>query len=865
MYNSVVEVLKIKKNIARIMIIFIIVIVFSLKTNAESIDTDLQGKRILFISSYSPSFNTFFNQVEGLSSVFDETEAVFDIEFMDTKRFYTEENIHNFLISLQYKIEHSEKYDLIIAGDDNALDFLMTNEDLFPDQPIVFLGINDVNKAKSIAEDARITGIYESVSLEGTIKLARALMPDAKKVFALVDNTVTGQTIKEMYLELGAFENEFVLETIDLKEMTFNEYEEELKKIPSKDIVLLIAAHRDITGETLTYQEGVDITLRNLEQPVFGLYDFIMDSGLLGGEVVSFYEQGRLAGEIGKKILNGDKIEDMEIVANQNIKMLDYEIFSKYNLEDNKLPKDIVYVNREENYFLKILPYLILILVVISVEGMLILYLRNNIKNRKIAEHELIRKKEDLLVSNEELLTLNEEMAASNEDLSESNEKLSNALQKIEEQQKEIIDLIFIDSLTKLKNRRAINELVHQWLEETKGDMVFSILFLDVDNFKLINDSFGHDFGDKVIIGTSSRLESLETDAIKIGRFGGDEFLIIYRDRNLNRLPEFLNELESLFKKPFVIDNHTIFLTVSIGAAIYPIHGVGEEELIKKADMALYKAKESGKNRAVIYNQKMIEELEDKVIFQSCLRSDFENGEFYMHYQPLYEAKTDRFVGAEALIRWKNSEFGQVSPIKLIKVAEEMGIIIKIGKWVLREACNFAKKINQQSDVDLIISINISSVQMMHPDFIKDFSVIMQDVGVNPKYICLEITETMLFQIPDDNINIIDKLKAMGVCIALDDFGTGYSSLSYFKNIPATTLKIDKEFIDNLAINQFDQYMVETIIHLAHHNDLIVVAEGVENLEQLEILLELNCDLIQGYYFSKPVSEIEVMKLLLKE
>jgi diguanylate cyclase (GGDEF)-like protein len=455
-------------------------------------------------------------------------------------------------------------------------------------------------------------------------------------------------------------------------------------------------------------------------------------------------------------------------------------------------------------------------------------------------------------------------MMASNDDLMDSNEKLSNAVKKIEDQKNEIKELIYIDSLTKLKNRRAINELVHRWLEETKGDVAYSILFLDVDNFKLINDSFGHDFGDKVIIRTGMRLVSLETESIKIGRFGGDEFLIIYKDKDMNQFSEFLNALEQIFKNPFVIDNRTIFLTVSIGAAIYPIHGVGEEELIKKADMALYKAKERGKNRAVIYNQKMIEEVEDKVLFQSHLRGDFARGEFYLNYQPVFDVKKNTFMGAEALIRWKNTEFGQVSPIRLIQAAEEMGLIIKIGKWVLREACIFAKKINEQTKEDFIVAINISSVQMMDPDFAKDFSEIIKEVGVNPKLICLEMTETMLFEFPEDNVHMIDRLKAMGVCIALDDFGTGYSSLSYFKNIPASTLKIDKEFIDNLATNLFDCYMVETIIRLAHHKNLVVVAEGVENQEQLKILQDLKCDLIQGYYYSKPISEFEVTELILK-
>jgi len=261
----------------------------------------------------------------------------------------------------------------------------------------------------------------------------------------------------------------------------------------------------------------------------------------------------------------------------------------------------------------------------------------------------------------------------------------------------------------------------------------------------------------------------------------------------------------------------------------------------------------------------MIEDLEDKVLFQSYVRKAYNNKEFHMNYQPHFDVSKGRFTGVEALIRWKSAELGYVSPLKLIQASEEMGLIVDIGRWVLEEACIFSKKINQRLDESIVVAINISSVQMLHPDFIRELELIIEKTNVNPNNLCLEMTETTLFEFPEGNEHIITKIKSMGLEIALDDFGTGYSSLSYFKDIPASTIKIDKVFIDNMVNNEFDNYTVKMIIDLAHHKNLSVIAEGVEEEEQSELLKNMSCDIIQGYYYSKPLMASEVMELLLNQ
>lgn len=826
---------------------------------------DLTDKRVLFLSSYSPSFETFFKQVEGLKSVLDKNRVTLDIEFMDSKRFYTDENYQNFYKSLKYKVDNSEKYDVVIVGDDNALSFVTEHEELFIDIPIVFLGINDIENAKSHSENSTITGIYESVSLSGTVELAQKLKPDAERVIALVDSTITGQAVKKEYDLLDDNSDDLVFESFDLSEMTYEELQSLLSYTTEKDILLLIAVRRDMTGEVVSFRDGLDIIFAATGQPVFCLYDFGLDEGLIGGEVVSFKEQGQKAGEIALEILSGEKISNINLVENSHMKILNYNLIEKYNLSTDNLPDDVIFINKEESVLKKYLPYIVGGIIIIVLQGLLIFYLYNNVQIRKSTEGELLNKKQELICSNDELAILNEEMLASNEELTDSNEKLSNAIVKIEEQNQEIFNLVYLDDLTKTKNRLAISELIDKWLANPYDNYSYAILFLDVDNFKLINDTFGHDFGDRIIIETGRRLATLETENIQIGRFGGDEFLIIFKDKNIDSISEFLYELEELFKEPFSIDNRSLFLTISVGVSLYPIHGIASKELIKKADMALYEAKKSGKNRSVIYNQSMIEDLEDKVLFQSYVRKAYNNKEFHMNYQPHFDLSKGKFTGVEALIRWRSSELGYVSPLKLIQASEEMGLIVDIGKWVLEEACLFSKRINQRLDESIIVAINISSVQMLHPDFIRDLELIIKKTEVNPDNLCLEMTETTLFEFTEGNAHIITKLKSMGLEIALDDFGTGYSSLSYFKDIPASTIKIDKVFIDNMVNNEFDKYTVKMIIDLAHQKKLSVIAEGVEEKEQVDLLKHMKCDIIQGYYYSRPLMASEVTELLLNQ
>jgi len=854
-----------KKKVLSFIMIIIAGLIFSAASfEAPPESEDLSGKRVLFISSYCPSYETFFYQVNGIKSVLDKRNISLDIEFMDSKRFYTEENFKNFYRSLKYKLDHGKAYDAIMVGDDNALLFVNHCQDLFEGLPTVFLGINDIDMARTMGAKDNVTGVVESLSFKGTLELASLFQGQAKRVVALTDATTTGQGVYDAYLTFGHTYGGFDFDVIDLTDLSFDEFTSQLSFLSSDDIILLLSVHRDKTGKTVTFNEGVKMVLDSVDQPVYTLYEFGLGTGLIGGDVVSYHQQGKRAGQLVLDILYGKKFDQMKVIENPPLRMLDYAVMNTYNFDPDIVEGEVIYINKQENLWMKYLPYISLGLVVVSFQFMLIIYLFRNIKYRQDAEKDLLESKQGLIRSNGELMTLNEDMYVSNQELKVTNKMLSQALDKIECQNREIYDLLYLDDLTDLKNRKAILDLAKGWIED-EDHAYYGMMFLDVDNFKFINDTFGHDFGDKIIIETGRRLMALEGDQVKIGRFGGDEFLLIHRHPDLDRVTNFLMTLEGVFNEPMRIENMSLYLTVSIGLSICPLHGRSLKELIKKADMALYEAKKSGKNRSVIYNRHMDVALEDKVLFQSHVRKAYNNKEFYMNYQPYYDLSKKRFIGAEALIRWKSPELGFVSPLKLIQASEEMGLIVDIGKWVLEESCLFSRRLNEEADERLVVSINISSVQMLHPNFIHDLDEVLNKTGVDPKTICLEMTETSLFELNHGNELIIDQIRARGLVISLDDFGTGYSSLSYFKKLPASTLKIDKLFIEHIVDNDFDRHTVQMIINLAHYRGMSVIAEGVEDHKQVDMLRQMKCDIIQGYYYSKPLCPHEARERLVNK
>lgn len=316
------------------------------------------------------------------------------------------------------------------------------------------------------------------------------------------------------------------------------------------------------------------------------------------------------------------------------------------------------------------------------------------------------------------------------------------------------------------------------------------------------------------------------------------------------------------FKSPFLLKGELTYVSISIGIALYPKNGTSTNTLIKNADIAMYKSKETGKNKYSLFDQTMENELYRNTQILDALRGVIKNKEIYVRYQPQVNIVTGKIIGFEALMRINNAKLGNLSPTEFIPIAEESGLIIELGEWILHEACMFTHSLHEMNLPNYIISVNISSIQMNRPNFIHMIDRILKDTKLSPECLELEITESTIVSSIKGTIDLLKNLNQLGVRISLDDFGTGYSSLNYLTNMPINTLKIDKSFIDNINSNCKDSFIAETIIQLAHNIDLNVIAEGVEYTEQLDILKNKNCDVMQGYLFSKPLLPEELLTLL---
>lgn len=454
------------------------------------------------------------------------------------------------------------------------------------------------------------------------------------------------------------------------------------------------------------------------------------------------------------------------------------------------------------------------------------------------------------------------QLIKSYDDLSSAHEKLMSLYEELSSTEEELRHNLYHDFLTNLPNKLILKDELYK-LDTEYTDNKSALFFIDLDNFKYINDNFGHTFGDKLIIEISNRLSSLLNEKNQLFRFGGDEFIFLAKGiESINDINNLAHTILHTVKLPMEIDNNSIVTTLSIGISVYPNNGINGDELLKKADIAMYKAKGEGKNKFIIYDEPMSENLKNRINIENHLRNALNNDEFILYYQPQYNTVTGKASSFEALLRWKNADLGFVSPNDFITIAEDTNLIIPLGKWVLKNACTFIKNLNDEFNKSFVVSVNISMLQLLQNDFVDTVNEVLTLTGLNPELLELEITESILMQSFSSITDKLEVLKKNGIKIALDDFGKGYSSFNYLKQLPITTLKIDKCFIDNISIDTKSSYIVGSIVSLGRKVGLNVVAEGVETSDQLHRLIKYKCDKIQGYYFSKPMPESEVKSLM---
>lgn len=432
--------------------------------------------------------------------------------------------------------------------------------------------------------------------------------------------------------------------------------------------------------------------------------------------------------------------------------------------------------------------------------------------------------------------------------------------------EKEISHLAYYDHLTDLPNRLMLNDFLNQEIEQAKiSGRKVAVLYLDLDRFKIVNDSLGHSYGDVLLKDVSTRLSRNIPKRAFVSRQGGDEFTVILPGfDNDHEVLTLVDQLVDSFAEPFLLNENEIHIKTSIGISLFPEDGSTAEVLIKNADAAMYKSKEKSGTYHHFFSSEMSDRSLENIFLENALYKALENDELRIHYQPQIDSRTNRIIGAEALIRWSHPTKGMVSPIDFIPTAEETGLIVPIGKWVLFNACKQLKKWHVQGFSGMTVSVNLSGRQFQEDDLLSMIEGVLTETGLAPEFLHIELTENQIFKNTYVTLEKMREIKTLGVKIALDDFGTGYSSLGYLKNFPIDTLKIDRSFMLDILTDKNNAAITSTIITLAQNLDLDIIAEGVETEEQLDFLMARSCFNIQGYYYSKPL-EAEALEDYIKQ
>lgn len=821
---------------------------------AEQVET----KNVLILNSYHQGLEWTSGQVDGIKETLCDCESSNNlfIEYMDWKNYPTDENRQRLYEYYKFKYEN-KPIDIIITTDDVALEFATEyRKEIFSDAPIVFSGINQDGVIRLAENTERVTGVTEVIDPTGTIELIYKINPSVKYLYVLYDNTESGLTTGEIISETVAakFPN---LTIIPMNKLEYSSVLKTVSQLDTDCAVMVTTYSQDVTGKVIE----MDFVNRNISAessvPVYHLYDFGLDNGTLGGVLLSSNKQGTYAAELALQILEGADIENMPVIQPAStVAVVDFKQMERFGINKDLIPDNVEIINKPFSFYETYKEYVI---VTIAVIGILVCFISVLLIYIRIIQ----RMKKKLAESHEELTQLYEELTASEEEMRQQYDEILLINEKIRIGEEKLTFLAYHDMLTALPNKLSMYEKAPYILTPEREKV--GLLFVDIDNFKNVNDTLGHAIGDKLIKKVSARLKKLFDDEDTIYHLSGDEFIIIKQEiKDVEQAQELANAILKEFNKEFKINGSVLRISVSIGIALYPDHGMELDQLLKYADLAMYKAKGDGKKNFIIYDSLMNEEFMERMSLEKHLLNALENNEFELYYQPQMDIESGRITGFEALLRWTNPELGRVSPLRFIKVAEETRYIIPLGTWVLRTACIFLKKLVEAGYSDFTISVNISVIQLLQSGFCDIVLGILNELELEPKNLELEITETVLMESVEQIKDELKRLHDINIKIALDDFGKGYSSLNYLRQLPISTLKVDKSFVDTI-IDDTQNCLTGNIVTLGKSMGMCVIAEGVEEQEQLEYLKQYNCDRIQGYLFSKPLPESEVLTLLMRD
>lgn len=946
---------------------------------ADVLTTVIYQPNVLILNSYNKGLAWTDEQTDGITATLrgSGVDPVIYVEYLDWKNNPTPENLRAFLQLMRAK--YAKKHiDLIMTTDDVALEFALRHRnEIFSAAPVVYSGVHPFAADRLTYGYTNVTGFYENIDAEGTVRLMVDLNPNLKEIYLLFDNSESG-LITKVPVEVAARRVRPDIKVYPLNEFDYNEITRILYSLPPDAAVLVTTYSSDAKGNTREPERYLKLFTEFSQAPVYVLYNFLLGNGAVGGSVISGRQHGEEAAKLGQRILLGEQATDIPFIDKQiSSTIVDYRQLLRYQLPPEKVPAGSAFINRPLSFYEQYKQAIWVVGTTFCLMAIYIISLTINIRRRRRAEAELKRTNADLgamyeevLASQEELVDQYQALSAAQLALQESEERhklslagandgiwdwdiagdevflsercaemlalesqkiqgledylrstvppadrdrvlknlhnhlegktpyyscehriktpagtkwiltrgkalfdtggqpvrMAGSLTDIAERKRneEAINyLAYHDALTGLANRVALNDKLQAVVAGRRtGKLEGALAFIDLDNFKVINDTFGHTHGDRLLVAFSTLLQQLDGGRHFIARVGGDEFVILAEGVcGKDELTAFADKVVNIFDKPLTVEETTLYITASIGITVYPGDGATVEELLKNADLAMYKAKELGKNRYVFFDKPMGEIVRHKTTMERNLREALASGEFELWYQPIINVESGKIVGFEALVRWRREDT-LIMPGDFIKIAEETGLIMAIGDWVLASACAFAASLRREGHHDFSVTVNLSVVQLLRSDFVGWVRQTITAAGLPPASIGLEITESVLIESFEANIGKLTALRDLGVKIYLDDFGTGYSSLKYLQHLPVDIVKIDKSFTAGLTAGPTERDFIGPIIALARQAGLQVVAEGVETEYQYDKLIKYDCDFVQGYFFSRPVPADKVAGLL---
>ena len=780
------------------------------------------NKNILFISSYTESYPYTREQLYGINTIFSRYNIPYDTIYMDMKVHNTHENVRLFHEHLKYKLANHQPYKAVIVADDPALEFVMKEYDnLFSGIPVVFMGVNDEDLAAEASRNPFFTGSTETLCLEDFFKIVTKLFPEAKTIAAVYDDR-TQATIgfrKQFfkYIEHAPFE--FI--GLHSSTMSKNELIRRLKALPSDAVVLNLGFYNDLEGHKYSLPEMTSLIVQNSYVPCFSVVLESVGAGFLGGAVFDTVAAAAYTAETVVRILDGADVARIPLKMDIPSQIIfDWNIMKRFHIKKAQIPREAIIINAPVHYFSEysfiLYPSIMIFISMVVLLGILFSYTLDIKKIQKQLEFRLSH-----------------------------------------------------NSLTNLPNRPAAVAYLSRLIAEKRR---FSIISLDIEDFKAVNDYYSHSFGDRLLIELSRRLESLsEIGDWSSYRFTSDEFTVILTDGHIQETSLELYYLRQLLSSPFCADENPIFIKTSIGIINSDESRVGADAYFIDADIAMYEAKRRGTNKTAIFTPEMRRDIEERHNIVHDVEFACRNDGFFVMFQPQITTDTNEIFGFEALCRLKVlDEDGTsriVPPTDFIPVAEKSGYISKIGRIVTDKTIRAMVEWRRKGLELHKVSINFSAAQISDSGYVNYLSELLHENGIDPKYICIEITESLFLGNRKQATELFDQFKELGVQLALDDFGTGYSSLSYLAYLPVDIVKIDKSLVDMYLSNPEKENFVENIVNLVHSLDMKLVVEGVEERWQYDKIKEFGGDYIQGYFFSKPIlaDDVEQFRPVLGE